>query len=84
MCSHIPFLILMPIEFAYTYLNLIHVQYFVSGQTCVLVLTYTLVFAIDVLQVKAIMTLADVASESVDALSEAGANGTACGALVHV
>lgn len=55
-----------------------------SQHTRVCALTYTLVFAVDVLQVKAIVTLADVTPERVDALAESRANAAACGALVHV
>lgn len=47
-------------------------------------LTDTLVFAVDVLQVEAIMTLADVTPERVDAFAEARADAAARGALVHI
>lgn len=53
-------------------------------ETCVLEVTYTLIFAVDVLQVEAIMTLADVTPERIDALAEAGTNAAACGTLIHI
>lgn len=46
--------------------------------------TYALVFPVDVLQVEAVVALADVASKGVDAFPEAGAHGDAGCALVHI
>lgn len=47
-------------------------------------LTCTLIFPIDVLQVKAIMALADVTPKCVDALTETGTNRMACGTFIHI
>lgn len=46
--------------------------------------TCALVFAVDVLQVKAVVALADVASKGVDAFPEPGTHGNACCTLIHV
>lgn len=51
---------------------------------CGVTRTDTLVFPVDVLQVKTVVALADVAAEGVDALAESGAHGDPGGALVHV
>lgn len=47
-------------------------------------LTCTLKFPIDVLQVKAIMALADVTPKCVDALTETGTNRMTRGAFIHI
>lgn len=46
--------------------------------------TCALVFAVDVLQVEAVVALADVASEGVDAFPEPGTHGDARCTLIHV
>lgn len=46
--------------------------------------TCALVFPIDVLQVKPVVALADVATEGVDAFPEPGTHGYSCCALVHI
>lgn len=46
--------------------------------------TYTLVLPVDVLQVEALVTLAGVTPECVDALTEPGTRGHAARTLVHV
>lgn len=46
--------------------------------------TYALVFPVDVLQVEAVVALADVASEGVDAFPEPGTHGDAGCTLIHI
>lgn len=47
-------------------------------------ITEALVFSIDVLQVEAFVTLADVAAKSVDAFPEPGAHRNPCCTLIHI
>lgn len=56
----------------------INVHYILQLLTC------ALIFPIDVLQVKAIMALADVTPKCVDAPTETGTNRMACGTFIHI
>lgn len=47
-------------------------------------LTWTLIFPADVLQIKAIMTLADVTPKRVDALTETRTNRLTCCTFIHI